>query len=518
MKKIVLIILILSVFKTAGSLSAQSVFSKVYYDGTATSGYSVVEAYDNGYVIAGSNSYAGLLMKIDSTGNQLWRRQFGNASNTAFNTVITTNDSSYVVAGKLYNTSAGTLNMGCMKVNAAGDTLWSKVFPGTAEAYSINQTFDNGFITGGYKNNSGTPSTSMVVAKITSSGNLQWQKTFTLGDNSNTCYSVRQTADSGYIVMGSIASYPPYDPYIALIRLSSSGSVTWTKIYNRPGGGIYSGIDVIEKNDGYLCYVFSNGSPALMKTDLSGNVSWCKVYGGYGSGCNCALPKLHPASDGGYVFTDGNSGGFGGAQDVIKVDSAGNLEWSDNIYMYAAEVIESRDRGYLVLGNGPMYGVHPWTTNAPQIGVVKTDSTGNGVLCFYQNNITVQADTMIAHPISNPAASGGTAIAISPLIINPAILDYTGCVSFLGGIDEAAENEISVFPNPFSDQVTVTFSTAQKNCSICIIDLPGKEVYNSGQLTGVQSLVIPRNSLKAGLYLLQLRTEKGIQTKKLIIQ
>jgi len=517
MKKI-LLLTILGVLKAAGALWAQNIFSKVYYDGTQTSGYSVTEAYDNGFIIAGSNSYAGFLMKIDSTGNQLWNRQFGNASDNAFNSIITTNDSSYVAAGRLYNSTAAALNMGLVKINAAGDTLWSRILPNTAEAYSVSQTFDNGFITGGYKHNTGTPSSSMVVAKMNSSGTLQWQKTFTLGDNTNACYSVKQTADSGYIVMGSIVSYPPYDSYAALIKLSSAGNVSWTKIYNRPGGGTYGGADVIVTNDGYLCYLFANGSPALMKTDLSGNVSWCKTYGGYTNACNCALPKLHPSSNGGYVFTDGSAAGFGAGQEVIKVDSAGNLEWNDVLSMYVVDVVGSRDNGYFILGNGPIYGVHPWTTNNPQIGVVKTDSAGNGAACFYPNFMSVQADTMIAHPVSAPPVSGGAAVAVHPLITNPVIVDYTGCVSFLGGADELTESDISVFPNPFSDQLTVTFSAVQTNSTVRIIDLPGKEVYNSGVLTGTETLIIPRSGLKAGLYLLQLQTEKGIQTKKIIIQ
>ena len=76
---------------------------------------------------------------------------------------------------------------------------------------------------------------------------------------------------------------------------------------------------------------------------------------------------------------------------------------------------------------------------------------------------------------------------------------------------------ISISPNPFTSATTITFSEAQKNTTIKITDLLGKEI-KTINFTGEQ-LTIEKAEMKAGIYFVQTTDEqKRIYNRKIIIQ
>lgn len=78
-------------------------------------------------------------------------------------------------------------------------------------------------------------------------------------------------------------------------------------------------------------------------------------------------------------------------------------------------------------------------------------------------------------------------------------------------------NGITVFPNPFTSQTTITFSEEQKNTTIIITDLVGKKI-KTLNFTGRQ-LVIDKEEMKAGVYFVQTTDgKKNVTNKKIIIQ
>jgi len=87
---------------------------------------------------------------------------------------------------------------------------WQKCLGGTVGdfARSTQQTFDGGYIVSGYTaSNNGDVSGNhgaddFWVVKLNSLGSIQWQKCLG-GSGYDLAYSIKQTADSGYIVAGS---------------------------------------------------------------------------------------------------------------------------------------------------------------------------------------------------------------------------------------------------------------------------------------------------------------------------
>lgn len=100
-----------------------------------------------------------------------------------------------------------------------------------------------------------------------------------------------------------------------------------------------------------------------------------------------------------------------------------------------------------------------------------------------------------------------------------AVYMYSTCQGCLpvGVKEQTLLPDIIISPNPFTSQTTITFSEAQKNTTINIKDIVGKEI-NTINFTGRQ-LVIDKAEMKAGIYFVQTTDEqKHICNKKIIIQ
>ena len=79
-----------------------------------------------------------------------------------------------------------------------------------------------------------------------------------------------------------------------------------------------------------------------------------------------------------------------------------------------------------------------------------------------------------------------------------------------------AKTSLKVYPNPFSDNVQVDFSLAQSGkAELSVYDMLGREVIRYGSIleNGTHSFLI---SLPKGIYTLQLQTEAGMQTARLL--
>jgi hypothetical protein len=81
--------------------------------------------------------------------------------------------------------------------------------------------------------------------------------------------------------------------------------------------------------------------------------------------------------------------------------------------------------------------------------------------------------------------------------------------------------ELSIYPNPASDKITVSLTTEkEENVQISIYDMLGKVLYSvpSMQIRGQHKENIDVSSFAQGLYLLRITTMEGIITKKISIE
>ncbi|MDR2684515.1 MAG: thiol protease/hemagglutinin PrtT [Prevotellaceae bacterium] len=87
------------------------------------------------------------------------------------------------------------------------------------------------------------------------------------------------------------------------------------------------------------------------------------------------------------------------------------------------------------------------------------------------------------------------------------------------GIDEVQSGKISIFPNPAKDFVTVDFKDfTEKIDKIIICNMQGQQIIIENVSCSAENINIPLNEIIDGVYILQIHSEKGILTEKLIVK
>ncbi len=293
------------------------------------SGKSVQQTTDGGYIIAGNTMSYGAggydfwLIKTDASGNEQWNRTFGGSNYDNANSVQQTNDGGYIMTGVTNSYGAGGQDVWLIKTDASGNEQWNQTFGGSLMdgAFSVQQTTDNGYVLVGNTNSYGVGGQDVWLIKTDASGNEQWNQTFG-GTNSEMGKSVKQTSTGIYIITGETYSYGAGDSDLWLIKADANGNKQWSKTF---GGTVFeAGYSVNETNDGgYIVSGVTDSYGAgghdawLIKTDEGGNEQWNKTFGG--SGNNDLGHSVQQTSDGGYIVAGMTDSYGAGSADFLLV-------------------------------------------------------------------------------------------------------------------------------------------------------------------------------------------------------
>ncbi len=337
--------------------------------------WSVQQATDGGYILVGqgpsfSTGDADIyLVKTDTSGNMEWERTLGGADAEVGYSIEQTTDGGCIIAGKTRSWGAGLYDAYLVKTDALGNTEWEKIFGGYYNdiAYSVEQTTDGGYIIAGCTGSSGAGANDFYLIKTDASGNTEWAKTIG-GYADDIAYSVRQTTDSGYIILGYTESYGTGDKDFYMVKTDTAGNTEWEKTFG--GADAEAGYSVEQTADGgYILagYTYSydvgGGDIYLIKTDTSGNSEWEMTFGGTGWD---TAESVEQTTDGGYIMA-GYTDSYGAGQTdayLVRTDASGNTEWEKAIggdwYENARSVQQTTDGGYISAGQTSSYGAGGW--------------------------------------------------------------------------------------------------------------------------------------------------------------
>lgn len=175
--------------------------------------YTVQQTADGGYIVAGFTDPSNdlrfdiLLIKVDNSGNQIWRKTFGGSDTDNAYSCQVTNDGGCILAGYTKSTGNGQEDIWLIKTDASGNEVWNKIFGGTGNdiTYSARQTSDGGYIIGGFTNSKGSGGTDFWLIKTDQNGNLVWDRTCG-GPLNEYAFSVRETSEGRFIAVGETNS------------------------------------------------------------------------------------------------------------------------------------------------------------------------------------------------------------------------------------------------------------------------------------------------------------------------
>jgi len=298
-------------------------------------GNAVQQTDDGGYIIVGrTRSYSNgktdvWLIKTDEKGNKLWDTTFGYSDFDSGSEVRQTRDGCYVIIGSGNQSGGGRGEALLIKVDSDGNKVWARSFGEKGHNYAdeIQQTSDDGFIIIGSSWISGeTNSYDMWLIKTDKDGNLMWDKKFD-GAGSDHGWSIGQTLDGGFIITGETYQSHGSDDNIWLVKTDENGNTQWENTFEgrgyssqqtSDGGFIIAGATMNS-----TITDFSNG--LLMKTDSGGNLEWRRTFGGRQPDFFFSVQQTQ---DNGYVLTGYTIPWhfwFGSDLWVLKTDSEGKI-------------------------------------------------------------------------------------------------------------------------------------------------------------------------------------------------
>jgi hypothetical protein len=355
------------------ALSAPTIEWTKAYGGAGNDGaYYLMQTIDGGYALVGFTSPSGnnnhdyWLIKTDSSGIVQWNKTYGGIGIDDAYSIAATTDGGYAMTGFTNSSGAGNYDGWLVKVDSTGNLQWNKTYGGATadDLYTVLQTDDEGYIMVGYTTSFGAGAADGRLIKVDSSGNLLWNHTYG-GTGVDDTVSMVKTSDNGYALVGYTRSFGAGGTDFWLVKVDLDGVMQWNKTY----GGLNddSAHSVVQTSDGGYAlagftYSFGSGDKDfwLVKVDSSGNTEWNKTFGGTGTEDAASLVKT---VDGGYLLAGSASTLVAGSSDVliIKVDSSGNLLWSQTCggtgADYAYSVIQTSDGGFALVGNTASFGM-----------------------------------------------------------------------------------------------------------------------------------------------------------------
>ena len=113
---------------------------------------------------------------------------------------------------------------------------------------------------------------------------------------------------------------------------------------------------------------------------------------------------------------------------------------------------------------------------------------------------------------------GGTNYYVMVDGFSGAIGAYSFTVNALTtGINEINAKDFSVYPNPFTDAITIKNSSIAQNINVEILNMVGQVVFKE-QMNNLVTSNIDTKSLAKGVYFIRFISNEGIATKKLVKQ
>lgn len=267
------------------------IWTKFYSNSGNDQGLGMTKTSDGNLLLIGTteiavqqNSTDALLIKVDTSGNELWRNTYGSPGNEQTKYVEELANGNIIFTG-FGPDIFGSIDGYYVMTDSLGNEIWTS-FSGGASVDLCDRIIAI------------SPDTLAAILTTTEFGNSDVRLTLldTSGiiiyDTINAdpfqtgCQGILHSSNNELIVFGEreISAFSPFDFFIE--SYTSAGSFNWRKTFG--GSGTDALFDLVEDTNanfigtGYSNSASNGSSPinvAVVKTDPNGNLMWTKEYG-----------------------------------------------------------------------------------------------------------------------------------------------------------------------------------------------------------------------------------------------
>jgi len=515
---------------------------------------------DGGFIVAGTASsnngdltqrlYKGgesdmWVVKLTSSGAISWQRTFGGSGKDELIAIEEVPGGGYIVSG---NTSSvdgdsqgnhGMQDMWAGRISATGNLVWKRVIGGSGFEHLTDMLLapNGNVVLAGVTRSpvSGDISTSygeqdFWVGILNSSGNLFWKKTI-----GGSLYEVRLalalSVDGSYFYFSGAGESSDFefsgshgDLDAIVYKFALNGNLIWRRLVGgsgreivytmqstNDGGCILGGVSTSFNGD----LIRTTGGMFVAKLRGDGVVQWANRYGG---SINEELYALDQVRDGGYIISgvvQSNGGdikdwhqgkeGWEGDTWIARLDPSGTLIWSrcfggsGQDWSLAAYSLHS-----------PLANLQPLTDNKMQ--------QENGYYYFVLTTNSTDGDVSGVHL---PKRSKTSYVPTDIWLVQLYPDDVSNRISVPLSSPAFGPDALSVYPNPFADQLTIGFYAWETaKAEISLFDLSGRKIRTlwSGTLEKEERFMRTFNDpgLPVGSYILVISNGSRKEIRRLV--
>lgn len=319
----------MDVFVIKTTSTGDTVWTRTIGGASIDQGLEMCAAPDGGFVVTGKSASFGMkegeefnpgmfdayLLKVDEQGNLLWEKFYGTDGMDQAFSVCQAPDGGFLIAGSSNN------YVYLVRTDENGDSLWTRTYGGDGMDWGggISPTADGGYIVSGFTSSWGQGDLDLYFLKINQSGDTAWTRTY--GTPQMDRGVIRQLPDAGYLAVASTGDMQTGQIDIWVLRMDSSGDTLWTKTMVAEGAEFPFDFSLLPDGGCVIAAMTDSGGEDnvdayLVRLDAEGNVLWDKTLGGEDYD---GAYWVSQTSDGGFIMTGWNSSEGAGLKDVYLV-------------------------------------------------------------------------------------------------------------------------------------------------------------------------------------------------------
>jgi hypothetical protein len=255
--------------------SGDTIWTKTYGGIEAEYGTNIIATSDGNILIAGKTESFGAgsfgdiyLVKVNTSGDTLWTASYPDQDQEVPFHLMETQNGEYLVTGTNEDNSQYS-ELYLLKVSSTGQQLWSKkIGPPTWKwGYSTIELANGDLLTCGKHTVSGN--NQVLVVKTDNAGNLIWEKEFGANNLSEEGNSIKQNSDGTFTITGTCFDVSTGQTDVILLKIDQNGNQLWFNKF----GSAYSdnGVNLIKDSNGdNIISGNYNGSIFMTRTDNNG--------------------------------------------------------------------------------------------------------------------------------------------------------------------------------------------------------------------------------------------------------
>ena len=497
---------------------SQQIIQKTFVGDYTDAGLTITSTFDQNCLIGGFttsfppfNGKDAMLIKADAFGNIVWTKVFtNNFLGTDIGSIIPLEDSSIILFGRDLSYA--------FKLDQQDNLIWSRVYLNSLAAlriYKAVKNNDGGFLLIGESSSLTSDSIFASITKIDSFGNFQWSKKYSLRQYSFGNSIVRNENQNLFII-GNTAndSVPIVDYDVFLLEIDSAGNPMWCKTYSSPKQDYASNL-YLDADRKIIIGGSVEGAAQidrqafLIKTDTTGNIIWSKTYRGAGPvECSQMLISEDNYLLSGFTVFQGYSDAI-----LIKTDTAGNLLTFQPFGTGTPDYIN-----FMTWGGDSSLLLTGYHSDASFLGgdvlFCKTDTLLN-LGCTYNDpnassslvNLSTSAQQVLVEDVL---------LTDSTFTLTEALVtlgDTTICRTATTIISNNNEQDIKIFPNPFSDYFNLVFfdKMVGKDAMLEILNYTGQKQKQVKIESTEKIVTISTHDLPSGIYLCNVLFENQVK-------